>query len=62
MIRLIVSDLDGTLLRSDKTYSEKLMPTIDKLKKRGIAFAIATGPGDLHRAGPVFKSFSIRVL
>jgi len=43
MIRLIVSDLDGTLLRSDKTYSEKLMPLIDKLKKRGIAFAIATG-------------------
>jgi len=43
MIRLIVSDLDGTLLHSNKTYSEKMIPLIDELRKHGIIFGIATG-------------------
>ena len=41
-IKLVVTDLDGTLLRRDKTVSEYTRNVIRKLQSRGIRFAFAT--------------------
>jgi len=39
---LYVSDLDGTLLRSDKTISEYTCEVINRLTENGILFSYAT--------------------
>ena len=41
-IRMIVTDLDRTLLRDDKTISQYTAGTLDALRGRGIPFVIAT--------------------
>lgn len=41
--RLIVSDMDGTLLRSDHTISEYTREVIHDISDRGIDFMLATG-------------------
>lgn len=41
-VRMIVTDLDGTLLRNDKSISDKTKNVISALKERGIVFGIAT--------------------
>ena len=41
-IKMIVTDLDRTLLRDDKTISGYTEKTLLELKKRGIPFVIAT--------------------
>ena len=51
MRKLIVSDIDGTLLRSDKHVSEKTKSKIFKLIDDGHVFAIATGR--MHGAGKI---------
>ncbi len=43
MYRLIVSDLDGTLLRDDHTLSEYTKDVIHKVTGQGIDFMLATG-------------------
>lgn len=44
MIKLIASDLDGTLLYGrDNTVSEEMFTMIREMKKRGIIFAAASG-------------------
>lgn len=43
MIRLIASDLDGTLLGKDKKVPEEMFSLIGKLKKKGILFAASSG-------------------
>lgn len=44
MIRLIASDIDGTLLQNGATsLPEELFPLIRKLRERGIAFCAASG-------------------
>lgn len=43
MIKMVVSDMDGTLLHSDMSLSERNKEAIKKLKKQGIHFTIATG-------------------
>lgn len=44
MIKMIITDMDGTWLRPDKTYDQELFKKIFKLmKKRNINFAIASG-------------------
>ncbi len=42
MKTLFVSDLDGTLMRSDKTLSEKTINTLNRLVEKGILFTYAT--------------------
>ncbi len=42
MIRLILTDLDHTLLRQDGSISEKTLRAIGECRKRGILFAVAT--------------------
>lgn len=39
---MIVTDLDGTLLKKDKSVSEYTLKTIQMIKDRGIEFCIAT--------------------
>ena len=43
MYKLIASDMDGTLLRSDRTISEKTVNTIRSLKQKGVKFVLSTG-------------------
>ena len=43
MYKVVVSDLDGTLLNSDQEVSELSKKVIRKLHDRGIKFYIATG-------------------
>ena len=43
MIKAVFSDLDGTLLNENGTISEETKKMIEKLKKAGIKFFIATG-------------------
>jgi Cof subfamily protein (haloacid dehalogenase superfamily) len=43
MIKLIASDMDGTLLNSDHEISKENIEAIKKAEKRGIKFAISTG-------------------
>jgi len=42
-ISLIVTDLDGTLLDSNKQFSPQLFPVIQELRKQGVRFAPASG-------------------
>jgi Cof subfamily protein (haloacid dehalogenase superfamily) len=43
MIRLVASDLDGTLLRPDLTISERTRSAIRRVRKHGVTFAAVTG-------------------
>ena len=42
VIRMIVTDLDGTFLRDDKTASEYTLDVIKRARERGVIFAVAT--------------------
>ena len=44
-IKLIATDLDGTLLRSDKTISAYTVSILEKCRKKGIKLVYATGRG-----------------
>jgi len=44
-IKMIVTDLDGTLLREDKTISERTLTAIGRCKAKGIKTVYATGRG-----------------
>ncbi len=43
MIRLVLSDVDGTLVRSDKTLSERSIAAVGELHAAGIRFAVTSG-------------------
>lgn len=43
MIKLIASDLDGTLLDSEKRLPPDFFDVLDELERRGIVFAVASG-------------------
>ena len=43
MIKVICTDLDGTLLRSDKTVSEYSLKVLEKMIKNGIEVIPVTG-------------------
>jgi len=42
VIRMVVTDLDGTYLRNDKTVSEYTLGVIEKLRKKRVLFVVAT--------------------
>ncbi|HMR50242.1 MAG TPA: Cof-type HAD-IIB family hydrolase [Arachnia sp.] len=42
-LRLVVTDMDGTLLRPDGTTPEGLWPILAELRERGVLFAAASG-------------------
>jgi len=44
-IKMIVTDLDGTLLRSDKTISKRSKAVLNKCRERGIKVVYATARG-----------------
>ena len=46
MKTLYVSDLDGTLLRSDETVSDFTVHTINALVEKGLLFSYAVLPKD----------------
>jgi len=54
MIKLVVSDLDGTLLHNDKSLPTGLGKMIDELALRGVTFALATS----RDLSVIRKSFS----
>lgn len=41
-VKMVVTDLDGTLLKSDKTISEYTASIIKKLRSKGVLFTVAT--------------------
>lgn len=43
MVRLVVSDMDGTLLGPDSFLGQEVFSMIKELKEKGISFTIATG-------------------
>jgi Cof subfamily protein (haloacid dehalogenase superfamily) len=43
VIRLVLSDVDGTLVRSDKSLSERSVAAVAELHAAGIAFAVTSG-------------------
>ncbi len=47
---IVLSDMDGTLLRSDGTISQRNKETIEKWIQRGGHFGIATGRGHINAA------------
>ena len=42
-IKLVVTDMDGTLLNSDKKMHPETLEIIDKLNEKGVLFAVASG-------------------
>ena len=43
MIKLIVSDMDGTLVNDEKKIDENIYKILPKLKKMGTKFVVASG-------------------
>ncbi|NLC96665.1 MAG: HAD family phosphatase [Erysipelotrichaceae bacterium] len=58
MYKVIVCDLDDTLIRSDKTISTKDIETITKAKNKGIKFVPATGRG-FFQINDILKSLNL---
>ena len=42
-LKLVALDLDGTTLREDKTFSQRLIKVIDLLQEKGVTVAICSG-------------------
>lgn len=55
MYRLVLSDLDGTLLNSEKRISERTVQAVRKLTEKGVIFVPATGRLDVM-AKPYLKA------
>lgn len=58
MIKLVASDMDGTLLNSQHTISTETVAAIKEAQERGIEFIISTGRV-FEEAYPVVKSHGI---
>ncbi len=59
MIKLIVTDLDGSLLTDDKEISEDFWQVEERLHKNGVTFAVASGR-PLHNIAMEFKAIKDR--
>jgi Cof subfamily protein (haloacid dehalogenase superfamily) len=58
MIKVIASDMDGTLLNSEHTISKRTYDIIQKVQRAGIRFMIATGR-DFPSASDTLKRFPL---
>lgn len=56
-VRLIATDLDGTLLRSDQTISDRTFEVLAQAQAQGVTIVAATGRG--HTALPKFTHAGI---
>ncbi|MBF1051901.1 MAG: HAD family phosphatase, partial [Peptostreptococcaceae bacterium] len=43
MKKIIISDMDGTLLKTDKSISKNTINTVNYMRRQDIDFTIATG-------------------
>ncbi len=59
-MRLVVSDLDGTLLNDDSEVSLETIQAIKQLKEKGIEFAIATGRS-FNSANKIRKKIGLEI-
>ena len=59
MIKLIASDMDGTLLNSNHKISEENIKAIKEAERKGIRFAIATGR-DYESVKPVLNEYNLK--
>ncbi|MGI6707127.1 MAG: HAD family hydrolase [Clostridia bacterium] len=62
MFRMVVTDLDETLLRTDKTISPYTMDVIHRVRKQGIKVIFATARGNSARALVPYEMFDGYVL
>jgi len=44
-VKMVVTDLDGTLLRDDKTISERTLSALRRCREKGLKVVYATGRG-----------------
>ncbi len=58
MIKLVISDIDGTLVTSGKDISQANIEAIRKLQKNNIGFGVATGR-DFHHAKDTFSHIDL---
>lgn len=56
-IKLVITDLDRTFLRSDKTISRYSLSVIEAMRKKGIKFMLATAGLWLARPAASVKNF-----
>ena len=49
-IQLLVFDLDGTLLRSDKNISDRTLEAIARCREKGLRIAVATARSEQSAA------------
>lgn len=59
MIKLIVSDMDGTLFNSNQEISPANLAAIKQAEKNGIRFMIATGRS-METIGPTLKKYGLK--
>ncbi|MCC2255373.1 HAD family hydrolase [Ruminococcus sp. CLA-AA-H200] len=55
MIRLVISDMDGTLIDRDEILTDKAIKIAEELKKKNILFTIATGRAECMASDYVKK-------
>lgn len=58
-IKMILCDLDGTLLNDQKTITDYTREVIDKARAKGILFGIATGRS-LYAVDSLIDGWGIR--
>ena len=59
-IRLVVADLDGTLLDDEKQLDAGIVDVIKELAKREIMFTLASGR-NIHIMKPYLKELSLQL-
>ncbi len=57
---LFVSDLDGTLLRPDKSISDECIRTLNELVRKGVNFTVATARS-INSASPLISKLNFRL-
>ena len=58
MIKMLVLDIDGTIIKKDFTYSQALKDTLLQLQEDGVKVVIATGRMH-HGAVPLIKELGL---